>query len=673
MIDPEAAKITRGRVKEWLRANNVGSAQMLVYAFSSVDEARGAGGADIGEELANAWLHCRGSNTRHLPSMWDTLHKCGPSSQPADVKATRPDNVQKTRPAWKGMGVRAASSRAAEVGQEHKLRQAAAQRLVNMIGNWAPATKIDEEDIKDRLCEFELGTLKARAAGLQQWCAWWAKNATASTEVVKSHLRKFFLDTEKVSMPVRRWVLMRWAGQHLLFPVLVGGEDRPKRRIADKELKEQQAVAGDPELLLEFDELLSAMPDDDPLLVPGIVFLVLAHGTLRYQHVQRSVLVGLDNHFLYGACTRGKGRTGFFWVSPRYGLAGKDFGGRLWRLWKSCSERAVEKGGQALGFLCFDVRNCLPLKPIEFQRAVQCLASRVVEEASVCMVTSYTARRYNSTLAEMREARPFESHALSNWHMADASMPLRYAGDKEAATKVAKLLHQRLAEKAATQARPVTWAAMRSCIANEDIPALRTAVVQELAEVGERLTPPPAWLVGRVKLPRQLRFRRRQFGSMPSARILPIKEPKEQEVRRQQTASIIKTEKNAKDEIVPAKDGPTRSGKRAKNAALREDQKGARRGEVAAAEALQGTEIVRFWQATARGGRFFVHFPTNANSPPPCQHNQQRGQPLRNVAAEGNTLQALKDLSQPKNALCDRCIRRLPADDRAAIHRVFGA
>jgi len=289
------------------------------------------------------------------------------------------------------------------------------------------------------------------------------------------------------------------------------------------------------------------------------------------------------------------------------------------------------------------------------------------------MVTSYTARRYNITMAEQREARPFESHALGNWHMADASMPLRYAGDKEAATKVAKLLHQRLAEKAATQERPVTWAVMRSCIAKEDIPALRAAVVQELAEVGERLTPPPAWLVGRVKLPRQLRFMRRQCGSTTSGRILPIKEPEKQEVGRQQPAAVIKTEKNAKDEVVQAKDGPTRSGKRARNAALREGHEGAKRGEVAATGALQGTERARFWQATARGGKFFVHFPTNADSTPPCQHRQQRSQPLRNAAAEGNTLQALKDLGQPRNALCDRCIRRLPAEDRAAIYRVFGA
>ena len=45
----------------------------------------------------------------------------------------------------------------------------------------------------------------------------------------------------------------------------------------------------------------------------------------------------------------------------------------------------------------------------------------------------------------MQEAQPFENHAPNNWHMEDSNMTRRYEGAEMAATKVARLLHQKLA------------------------------------------------------------------------------------------------------------------------------------------------------------------------------------------------------------------------------------
>ena len=130
-------------------------------------------------------------------------------------------------------------------------------------------------------------------------------------------------------------------------------------------VRDGRAVAADPEVHLQIEQVIMTMDPSDPHYASLLGSMIIYMAVLRFAHVQRSMLTKRCAFTLHGVCTRGKGRPGFRWLMPRFGPLGCDIGGRAWQQWYEASKIGVQQ------FLIADEQSGSVLKLDEFHKALR--------------------------------------------------------------------------------------------------------------------------------------------------------------------------------------------------------------------------------------------------------------------------------------------------------------
>ena len=483
---------------QWLKDNGFQTREDLRFAFADKEDAARAGGS----EVAELWEEAQRGEAKQK-CCWDILliERTGREDKPKSAPAAPP--VVR----WKGVKPNAAA-RILSDDKDAADRKSIAKQLVNIAKTWKKSTLLadvysDEQEqamwlrTEDRVAQFESSSTKAR---LRTWISWtrWAKNrsmqplgapATAIQEFVLHNARAGTTSTE--SAPRARWDHLKWMAVYLGAPVNLPAWTKPQKKVSTGGVKSSQAVAADPEVLLQMEQTVQRLPEDDPHVVPILGALTIAYSVLRFRHVQRSVLTQLCKVTIQGVCTRGKGRPGFRWSMPRYGPLGTDIGRMLWNQWTAICSSGIKR------FLVFDRANGGALALNEFHRAVRSSLSTHSGMSNPEIYSSYSSRRCMPTIAMMRGAAEEETCALGEWQgKEDKSMPVRYAEsiERQATATIAKLTQCQIISIAADKSRPVSWEALRKCVGQIDIDSVKKAANAAFCENTEVESTPQAWL-----------------------------------------------------------------------------------------------------------------------------------------------------------------------------------
>ena len=157
---------------------------------------------------------------------------------------------------------------------------------------------------------------------------------------------------------------------------------------------------------------------------------------LRYAHALRSRPVARTSWWMAFWAYQSKVRTdgclrgGFCWFVPLVTPTLRAAASVLWDTWLRVWEK-TEGASQCM------VVNCVTLEPVParvFNRIIQDCFSDQLRRANCRSCASYSLRRYQPTLLDVRKAPLPERMALGGWvdqgARADAIMPLRYADTK---------------------------------------------------------------------------------------------------------------------------------------------------------------------------------------------------------------------------------------------------
>ena len=160
---------------------------------------------------------------------------------------------------------------------------------------------------------------------------------------------------------------------------------------------------------------------------------------LRFAHALRSRPVARTKWWAAFWAYQGKVRTdgvvrgGFRWFVPLVTPTLRQAVDVLWTTWAQIwqSERRQQHPSQCM---VVDAHSLLPVKAAVFNRVLQECVAPVMKDANVHRCTSYSLRRFQPTLLDVRAADMPERMALGNWTSkegrADKVMPLRYSGAK---------------------------------------------------------------------------------------------------------------------------------------------------------------------------------------------------------------------------------------------------
>ncbi|CAE8627868.1 unnamed protein product [Polarella glacialis] len=241
--------------------------------------------------------------------------------------------------------------------------------------------------------------------------------------------------------------------------------------------------------------------------------LVIILGTVRYRHIQRSMLLPSSAHMLRGVCSQGKARIGgmrpgFAWLMPLVGFTGVRVGEHVCRIIQQVhtllgSEGATyllcdfgPRGKDVMSADCFN--NCA-LSYAKFtaalRRVLQLHPLRMPADEAA-QATTYFGRRVMPSIAGLLSLEPSEKAALSNWKdISDEgvsghrqrtllqSMPVRYDGTKlvqAAKAKVMCVTAVRIAVSAAER-YDLEWGELPRFLPN------RSVIEESASQAGEGL------------------------------------------------------------------------------------------------------------------------------------------------------------------------------------------
>ena len=203
---------------------------------------------------------------------------------------------------------------------------------------------------------------------------------------------------------------------------------------------------------MQLDHVFRQLGGSDPARVIIAIIQLLWVSVLRFQHMQRSVPVGLTSELLYGICWKGKGKPAYRWACPRYGPTGEDICGCVWDAWQQLSKgRQVAPFGLLYG-------NGVPFSLANFHTASRAILREHLGMLDTDMFSSYSLRRSMPTLAVMNGTHPDDADALGDWTSAkDNTMRIRYADSREERSATVKLTHVLLVRQMAHSQRALSW------------------------------------------------------------------------------------------------------------------------------------------------------------------------------------------------------------------------
>jgi hypothetical protein len=471
---------------------------------------------------------------------------------------------------------------------------------------------------------FEAKSMHGALRGWSNWVSWCSAHQCEPIRPWPGATLEFLYDTKKKSVPLCRWNAFRFLMRNLQgCPAEVSQQQRPRSAKTGLVEEESGAATLEPELMLQLEQESSVIAKHDKELHRVVIYaLWLCIATLRYLHCQRSVLICLGRHTLVGACLRGKGTPGFFWVTARYSASGIDIGGTIWKWWYSAAEHFRRKK-QGVPTYIFMHEDHTAWMMHEWLQGLRHVFHRWVglDAESTNLVSTYSFRRFNPTLAGILRVERLEAVALGHWTNAPTDMPLRYHGEKAASAKTVKLaLVLVLRDMVRQQVRPLSWDKLRSVVSTKTLDAAREEALLQIANDEEIETTPPEWVEHLVR-------RKRSF-SLRGLKAKKIVVPK----------PVVAPP--CKEPELPTIESPN--------------------------EELH-------WQVTNRSQVAVVHIVEHMDKDsavpwwkPRCDRRQKKVavKSFKRVAASGSTVKSLRDMSFRQDDKCRRCFDHATADER---------
>ena len=468
----------------------------LAYAFVDVDE---ADEADCLDEWVEAWAlqPQQGGAGRVLKIMQQYEAKqqakasARPSARPSSASssglqapapkatATRP---RKPFHVWSGAAPKPRP--VVTVTRDQEARLAAARQAVDLSWSWAPIaglkkiattpsevvlTRLHESQVR-RISRFEAATILRTLTTWTKWVSYLRELGIEDVLEVTNDfqfLAQEFIEsaTTSASSAKTRFHHVKWLVEHLKAPIPIEGIYVPVQE-ASLARPPQQAVVGTINLIAFLEEACGLFWHSEPFQsAPLAMALAMAHGCIRYIHLQRSRPLYRTASFVVFQAFRGKTksdgvRAAFQWVLPRHGVvlprrgivsslspggAAVPFSDVLWDLWHRIHARKGDV--HCIGFT--DLQGS-EMSMQHMLLVVRSMASEILQDvADTALITSYTFRRYAPTLLDVRQAAWPERMAVGGWReLAQSgqqqpklsSMPARYAATRQQQETTAKLV-----------------------------------------------------------------------------------------------------------------------------------------------------------------------------------------------------------------------------------------
>lgn len=444
----------------------------------------------------------------------------------APVRLALPRRVPGLR--WRPpMRVHRSTSRAVPVvdavGEDELLRLTAAREAVTLASGWKHAggfgarlkespTHLREIVFQEKLVAISKFEPKVIKAALRVWSSLchWAKTSPEATPELPAAVVSAYIEHVRPrgsTVAKSTFEKLSWVVKHLDAPPSLLPAVRPPAR--QDAAEETPVDPAEPEVVLWLEGLLRKCMQKQLTLSRVqestlLMSMVICYGVLRGCHVQRSGILGITGSSLWGICRMGKSRRGgarrsFRWRIPRYGLAGVDFGLRIFEDF----EKMKASGGKPPAFLFTSgtVRGG-SLTPLSMQTFNATLKKFMAQTDSPVAggegFSSYAFRRFLPTWADLRRLGTEDRQALGNWREAPAgkvkrdpeaaayssSMGLRYAGRKDDSAELVKIeavTSLRMSIAALTSGSVVTWVSLRSVIPDAKEVEVRSAKIWQQA------------------------------------------------------------------------------------------------------------------------------------------------------------------------------------------------
>ena len=361
-------------------------------------------------------------------------------------------------------------------------RKDAARALVETSKHWRKIPDAAMEAMVDELMRFEARVI---SSANRAWVSWVAYCNELSLDPLRHGTTEFtrpFIDAEpSATGPLGMFNKLTFLIKHCGAPLAL-----PMRPIAVDAngfvAAELQGVVVEPTMLARLEALEPALREKNDWRLGALYGAVLiARSSVRYAHLQRSVLVSRDENAFWSECYRGKSNTGrgraaFRHCCPRTGLCdGPDVLDGFWEMWNRHKTTNPD-----LSAMVLDANTGLALCMQTFHEAVRELAilADSCTEDSAKMLTSKSFRMVQVTMCDVREADYAERCAVGDWKGAPRGqsvtfgkrslVPFRYQGAKEQTAIFTKALQLKALKeicnkhslKAGSES-PVTWDVVR--------------------------------------------------------------------------------------------------------------------------------------------------------------------------------------------------------------------
>ena len=408
----------------------------------------------------------------------------------------------------------------------------------------APLTKAqrvfyDEAQVK-RLARFDVKGLLAKRRVWARWECWCRANGEDPLQPSEIAAGAFCSGhSDRPATPGQLWAGLAWLAKYLGLPVPLPQDDRPPPTSkSGKAVELTQAPPADPCIIHALEEWLGRERRPGPLT--GVVLGVLVGwlACLRFAHIQRSIPLWISDVALGGWCFKGKGKAGYRWSMPRFGLSGLDIGMMVWSSWQDSCRRA----GHQLQCLIMDTaargEQPVPFDTASFNAALP-QAFALVGVSNASEASSYSLRRGLTTVADIIGLQPYDRLAVADHQGAPgsagdrmSSLPLRYAGDKEATAQVIKVqVIATLRAIIGACGEAVTWPVLRRALLENPFAAHQAEAIRAVTAAAMTATLPVADWPKQLRPARSFAFvgRRLRAAKRPRAEPeLPSEAPESQ-------------------------------------------------------------------------------------------------------------------------------------------------
>ena len=425
--------VTAARIREWRQVNQVQDDEDFAYAFASYDQAVLAGG----DGLAAAWIEIRAAQEEKLMPVAAAVVAATRPGRPSAVPAFRPLPKTKPRATSRRAGLRLRENTSFAPDQVTHRAAVLASELQS-LGALKP-----QGWLTSRLEEEWAGSCRR----LSQHLVTQAEPITITHAVTTAKELKAFMsargrggfpgfvdldsylhDATATTAPCRALKALKWLNRNGQLGWDLQGLQAPTAR-SKREAKSRQAVVVAPPMMPFLEEQIERLYGiGDPKWSALLASWLMASGCLRYRHLTRSAPRRLTKSTFHLSCTKGKQRRlrqGFNYCVPSHLGTGWD--------WSSPLLQAIHRlpaDQQKHCGLCFD-QDGNPWAIREVTLTCREVFHGQIDEVE--WLTTYSWRRWSSTVAHTLKLSPTEGAALGDWQNRtdlpqEARMPLHYSG-----------------------------------------------------------------------------------------------------------------------------------------------------------------------------------------------------------------------------------------------------